>query len=169
MRKCRTSWTHRRCDMTTRNRTHRRCVRCGTPRACTWGTTRRHDTTAHRRCATHDCFPHPFLRISDAHIPRGRPPIPHALRGAQHPPHLRCDMPTRDGRIGDAIYPHEMDASEMRKVGNPTCIHVGGTKQHDTTARRRCAGMRCGRGIKNLPCRSLLSGSYRTKAKRHDL
>ena len=88
-------------------------------------------------------FPTPFLRISDARVPRGHPRIPHALRGAQHPPHLRCENATRTGRIGDAIWPHEMDASEMRKAGNPTCMHVGTTKRHDTTARRRCATHDC--------------------------
>ena len=48
-------------------------------------------------------------------------------------------MPREDGRIRDAIWPHEMDASEMRKAGNPTCMHVGDdeTTRHNSASEMR--------------------------------
>ena len=73
--------------------------------------------------------PSHLLRISDAHIYHGHTRAPHALRGALHPAHLRCDMPAQDGRIGDAQDTRPPNnASEMRKMGNPTCMHVGHAK-----------------------------------------
>ncbi len=72
---------------------------------------------------------HIILRISDAHIYHGHTRAPHALRGALHPAHLRCDMPAQDGRIGDAQDTRPPNnASEMRKMGNLTCMHVGYAK-----------------------------------------
>ncbi len=38
-------------------------------------------------------------------------------------------------RISDAKMPHKLDASEMRKAGSPTCMHVG----YDETARHNSA------------------------------